>query len=61
MNYHGALKARLEDTGLWFIIGARFAQWKAGVDDFLWICGKRMYSYHLRVIIGTELLRQLPF
>jgi hypothetical protein len=24
-NYHGALKARLEDTGLWFIDGACFA------------------------------------
>ena len=46
-NYHVALKARLEDTGLWFINGARFAQWKAGADDFLWICGTRMYSYHL--------------
>jgi hypothetical protein len=58
-NYHVALKARLEDTGLWFINGARFAQWKASADDFLWICGTRMYSYHLRVIIGTELLWQL--
>ena len=44
MNYHGALKARLEDTGLWFINGTRFAQWKAGANDFLWICGTRMYS-----------------
>src|SRR5277367_4112330 len=24
-NYHGALNVRLEDTGLWFINGARFA------------------------------------
>ena len=55
MNYHGALKARLEDTGFWFINGERFAQWKASADDFLWICGARMYSCHLRVIIGTEL------
>jgi hypothetical protein len=51
MNYHGALKARLEDTGLWFINGARFARWKGAADDFLWICGTRMCSYHLRVIM----------
>jgi hypothetical protein len=44
MNYHGALKVRLEDTGLWFINGTRFARWKGAVDDFLWICGTRMYS-----------------
>jgi hypothetical protein len=50
-NYHGALRARLKDTGLWFMNGTRFAQWKAQADDFLWICGTRMYSYHLRVII----------
>jgi len=58
-NYHGALNARLEDTGLWFINGARFARWKAETDNFLWICGTRMYSYHLRVIMDTELLLQL--
>jgi hypothetical protein len=58
-NYHGALKVRLKDTGLWFINGARFARWKGAADDFLWICGTRMYSYHLRVIINTELLLQL--
>jgi hypothetical protein len=46
-NYHGALKVRLEDTGLWFINGARFARWKVAADDFLWICGTRMYSYRL--------------
>jgi hypothetical protein len=51
MNYHGALKARLENTGLWFINGARFARWKGAADDFLWICGTRMCSYHLRVIV----------
>ena len=44
---------------MWFVNGARFARWKAGADDFLWICGTRMYSYHPRVIIGTELLCQL--
>jgi hypothetical protein len=59
VNYHVALRARLENTGLWFINGARFAQWKAEADDFLWICGTRMHSYHLRVIIGTESLWQL--
>jgi hypothetical protein len=56
MIYHGALRARLEDTGLWFMNGPRFARWKAQADDFLWICGTRMYSYHLRVIIYTGLL-----
>jgi hypothetical protein len=42
-NYNGALKVRLEDTGLWFINGTRFTQWKAEADDFLWICGTRMF------------------
>ena len=42
-NYNGALKVRLEDTGLWFIDGARFARWKATADDFLWICGTRTF------------------
>jgi hypothetical protein len=59
VNYHGALRARLEDTGLWFINGARFARWKAEADNLLWICGTRMYSYHLRVTMDTELLLQL--
>ena len=58
-NYHGALRARLEDTGLWFMNGTRFARWKAQADDFLWICGTRMYSYRPQVIIYTELLWQL--
>jgi hypothetical protein len=58
-NYYGALDVRLEDTGLWFINGARFARWKAKADDFLWICGTRMYSHHLRTLIGSELLLQL--
>jgi hypothetical protein len=58
-NYHGALKLRLKDTGLWFIDGARFARWKGAADDFLWICGTRTYSCHLRVIIDTELILQL--
>ena len=54
-NYYGALQVRLEDTGLWFINGDRFARWKATADDFLWICGTRMYSHHLRIIISSEL------
>ena len=58
-NYYGALDVRLEDTGLWFINGARFARWKATADDFLWICGTRMCSHHFRTIIGSELLLQL--
>src|SRR6202021_4329000 len=57
-NYYGALKVRLEDTGLWFIDGARFARWKVAAGDFLWICGTRMYSHHLRIIIYAELLLQ---
>jgi hypothetical protein len=59
MNYHVALRARLQDTGLWFMNGTRFARWMAQADHFLWIHGTRMYSYHLRVIIYTELLWQL--
>jgi hypothetical protein len=58
-NYHGALKVRLADTGLWFIDGPRFARWKATADNFVWICGTRMYSYHLRIIICSELVWQL--
>jgi hypothetical protein len=57
-SYHGALKVRLEDTGLWFIDGARFARWKAMADDFIWICGTRMYSHHLRIIIFSKLVLQ---
>ena len=54
-NYHGALKVRLADTGLWFIDGARFARWKATADNFVWICGTRMYSHHLLIILGPKL------
>jgi hypothetical protein len=46
-NYHGALKARLEDTCLWFLNGKRFAQWKEKTDNFLWIYGTRMYYVFL--------------
>src|ERR1700733_10408057 len=49
-NYYGALNVRLEDTGSWFIDGPRFARWKAKADNFVWICGTRVYSHHLRVI-----------
>ena len=58
-NYHAALKVRLEDTGLWFIDGARFARWKATADDFVWICGTREYSHHLRIITGFKSVLQL--
>jgi hypothetical protein len=58
-NYHGALEVRLEDTGSWFIDGARFARWKATADDFVWICGSRMYSHHLQTILGSKSLSQL--
>jgi hypothetical protein len=53
-NYHGALDVRLEETGSWFIDGARFIRWKATADDFVWICGTRMYSHRLRIILGSE-------
>ena len=49
-NYYGALEVRLVNTGLWFIDGPRFARWKATADDFVWICGTRMYSHHVRII-----------
>jgi hypothetical protein len=55
-NYEEALKVRLEDTGLWFINNARFAHWKATADDFVWICGTRMYPHHRPIIIGSELV-----
>jgi hypothetical protein len=58
-NYHGALKVRLADTGLWFIDGPRFARWKATADDFVWICGTRIYSHRLRIILGPKSLLQL--
>jgi hypothetical protein len=57
-NYHGALKVRLEDTGLWFIDGARFARWKAAASDFVWICGTRMYSHHLQITLSSKLVWQ---
>ena len=56
-NYHGALKVRLEDTGSWFIDGARFARWKATANDFVWICGTRMYFHHLRITLSSKLVR----
>ena len=40
-NYDGALNARLENTGEWFINGARFAQWKLVADNLLWVSGTR--------------------
>jgi hypothetical protein len=41
VNYDGALNARLENTGEWFINGARFAQWKLVADNLLWVSGTR--------------------
>jgi hypothetical protein len=58
-NYYAALNIRLEDTGSWFIDGERFARWKATADDFIWICGTRKYSHHLRIIIVSKLVLQL--
>src|ERR1700728_3538292 len=58
-NYHGALEVRLEDTGLWFIDGPRFARWKATADDFVWICGIRMYFHHFQIILGSKSELQL--
>ena len=59
INYHG-LNVRLEDTGLWVIDGVRFARWKATADNFVWICGTRMYSHHLLLIIfGSKLLSKM--
>jgi hypothetical protein len=58
-NYYGGLDVRLEDTGLWFINGERFARWKATADDFIWICGTRMYFHRLRITISFELVWQL--
>jgi hypothetical protein len=58
-NYHGALNVRLEDTGSWFMDGERFTRWKATADDFVWICGTRMYSHHLQIILGSKLVWQL--
>jgi hypothetical protein len=43
-NYDGALKTRLENTGEWFINGARFAQWKLEADSFLWVSGTRTFA-----------------
>jgi hypothetical protein len=57
-NYHRALKARLEDTGSWFIDGPRFAGWKAAADNFVWICGIRTYSHHLQITFGSKLVWQ---
>jgi hypothetical protein len=56
MNYHGALEVRMEDTGLWFLNGSRFTRWKVAADDFLWICGTRMYSQHIQIVVDSELL-----
>jgi hypothetical protein len=51
-NYGGALKARLEDTGKWFIDGERFERWKSQADDLLWISGTRTFSCDYRIVTG---------
>jgi hypothetical protein len=49
-NYDAALKTRLENTGDWFIKGARFAQWKSEADHFLWVSGTRTFAYNWSII-----------
>ena len=51
-NYEGALKARLEKTGKWFIDGPRFARWKSQANDFLWISGTRTSSCDYKIVTG---------
>jgi len=48
VNYHAALAARLENTGTWFISGARFKEWKSEPDIFLWVHGTRKHASLLR-------------
>jgi hypothetical protein len=56
-NYDGALKARLKDTGKWFIDGARFARWKSQADDLLWISGTRTFPAIIESTLDFDLLR----
>src|ERR1700722_567861 len=42
-NYNGALKARMDSTGVWFINGARFTKWKSDADFFIWVSGTRKF------------------
>ncbi|THW56385.1 hypothetical protein D6D19_10616 [Aureobasidium pullulans] len=48
-NYNKALEQRQEGTGLWFIHGDAFKQWKQHSNSFLWLhgipgCGKTVLS-----------------
>ena len=48
-NYNRALKDRNPDTGLWFIEGSAYADWKNTPRSFLWLhgipgCGKTILS-----------------
>ena len=42
-----------------FVVYRRSAFRKATADDFLWICGTRMYSHHLRIALSYKLVSQL--
>jgi hypothetical protein len=49
INYNNALKKRYERTGVWFIKGQAFADWKKQPNSFLWLhgtagCGKTVLS-----------------
>jgi predicted ATPase len=48
-NYNKALEQRLEGTGLWFVHGSAFGQWKQQLSSLLWLhgipgCGKTVLS-----------------
>jgi hypothetical protein len=42
-NYDGALKMRLQETGMWFINSEQFSKWKKTADSLFWLYGKRMF------------------
>ncbi|USP80732.1 hypothetical protein yc1106_08006 [Curvularia clavata] len=49
INYQKALKQRQHNTGLWFLEGERYANWKFGGMSYLWLygipgCGKTILS-----------------
>jgi hypothetical protein len=49
VNYEKALKLRQHDTGLWFLDGERYANWKIDAASYLWLhgipgCGKTILS-----------------
>jgi Cdc6-like AAA superfamily ATPase len=64
-NYLEALKQRQKDTGLWFVHGEAFKQWKQQPNSFLWLhgipgCGKTVLSStiieHLKQDVACPLL-----